>query len=392
MSVRDTSGRKLRVLLVTRNYRPLLGGMEKFNERLFVEIARQCDAAIAGPAGCGEHVPAGCEWAEAGGSSMPVFLARLTRAALSLARKFRPDVVLAGSGLTAPIALIAARVCRARFAIFVYGLDIVVRSRIYQWLWMPAVRSADMVFPISEYTRREAISARLDPARMIIVTPGVDVPAAAPELGSEFRRRHGLEGKRVILSVGRLTRRKGIAEFVENALPKIAADCPDATLVLIGGEPSDALAGNRGGAMQEIRACADACGMADRVHLLGRCSDDVVRAALESADVHVFPVIELPGDVEGFGMVAIEAAACGVPTVAFRVGGIPDAVEDGISGRLVAPGDYRSMADAVVTYLVAADREAIRAGCIEHARRFDWQRIGERLVAALALTAAKAPR
>jgi phosphatidyl-myo-inositol dimannoside synthase len=385
MTSTGASGRRLRVLLVTRNFPPLLGGMEKFNFRLFGELAKSCDVALCGPAGCAEHAPAGTDVVEVPGRGLAAFLIRLTWAALRTARGFRPDVILAGSGLTAPIALAASRLTGARYAVFVYGLDLVVGHRVYQWLWVPAIRRADVILPISEYTRRVAIEQGLDPARMTLITPGVDMPARDPRSATAFREQFSLAGRPMLLAVGRLTRRKGIAEFVANVLPTIAQAFPEAILVVIGGEPADALAGNRGGATARVLAAADEHGIARNVLLLGRRDDDVLAAALQAADVHVFPVIEIPGDVEGFGMVAIEAAASGLPTVAFRAGGIPDAVADGVSGALLAPGDYAGMASAIERYLRAgADRSRIREACIAHARRFDWRNIGHRLVTALA--------
>jgi phosphatidylinositol alpha-1,6-mannosyltransferase len=373
-------------MLVTRNFPPLLGGMEKFNARLFGELATSGPAAICGPEGCAAYVPAAVEAVEVRGRSLGVFLVRLAIAALGLARRFKPDVVLAGSGLTAPLALAAARMTGGRYAVFVYGLDLVVESRVYQWLWMPAIRRADAIFPISAYTRAVAIERGLDASRMTTITPGVDMPSIDNEAAERFRTEHGLTGKPILISVGRLTRRKGLVEFVERALPAIVRAFPDATLVVIGGEPVDALAGNRGGTTERVRSAAERHGIARNVLLLGRCSDEIADAALQASDVHVFPVIEIPGDVEGFGMVAIEAAAHGVPTVAFRVGGIPDAVADGASGRLIAPDDYNAMVHAVAGYLGAGDHAALRADCLAHARAFDWSVIGARLVRALATT------
>jgi phosphatidylinositol alpha-1,6-mannosyltransferase len=79
-------------------------------------------------------------------------------------------------------------------------------------------------------------------------------------------------------------------------------------------------------------------------------------------------------------MVAIEAASHGLPTVAFRVGGIPDAIEDGVSGRLIAPGDYAALSEAIGSYLApSGERAALRDACIAHARAFDWRAIGRRL-------------
>lgn len=385
------AGRKLRVLVVTRNFPPLLGGMEKFNARLFAEMARECDVALCGPACAGQYVPPNTPVTEVRGRKLPVFLAGLAVAAVRMARRFRPDVVVAGSGLTSPLALVAARSVRARYAVFVYGLDLVVNSPIYQRFWMPTIRSADLSFPISEYTRRIAIERGLPAARMKLLTPGVDMPVLDPQAADAFRQRFGLEGRPILLSVGRLTNRKGIVEFIEKSLPSIVHAHPDVAFVIIGGEPSDALSGNRGGAMDRIRQAALGAGVDRNVILLGRCDDEVVLAAYQASQVHVFPVIEIPGDVEGFGLVALEAAASGLPTVAFRVGGIPDAIGEGASGTLVAPADYAHMSDAVCRYLDSEGTGAsMRDSCIGFARQFDWGIIGQRLIDALKSCAVRA--
>ena len=373
--------KKLRVLLITRNFPPLLGGMEKFNERLFKEMAREFDVALCGPAGCAQYVPANAPVVEIRSRNLAIFLVGLALAAHRMARRFEPDVILAGSGLTAPIALAVARLVRARYAVFLYGLDLVVKSRIYQWFWMPAIRSADQSFPISEYTKSVAIDRGVPAARMQLVTPGVDMPVLDPRASAEFRQRFGLEQRPIILSVGRLTNRKGVVEFIAKSLPSIVRAYPDIAFVIIGGEPTDALAGNRGGAMDRIRQAAKESAVAPNVVVLGKCADDVVAAAYQASQVHAFPVIEVPGDVEGFGIVALEAAANGLPTVAFRVGGIPDAIADGVSGTLVAPADYESMSAAICRYLdMSGQVGATRDSCIRFARQFEWKIIGQRLI------------
>jgi phosphatidylinositol alpha-1,6-mannosyltransferase len=88
-------------------------------------------------------------------------------------------------------------------------------------------------------------------------------------------------------------------------------------------------------------------------------------------------VRHIPGDPEGFGMVAVEAAAHGLPSVAFATGGIVDAVAEGRSGRLVRPGDYAALSDAVISTL--AECESLRSSCIEFARRFAWPEFGVQL-------------
>jgi len=91
----------------------------------------------------------------------------------------------------------------------------------------------------------------------------------------------------------------------------------------------------------------------------------------------IFPVIERPGDIEGFGMVAIEAAAHGTPTYAFAVGGVPDAVSDGISGQLLQPGDYCGMTAAA---LDALNQTKIYPKCRDFAEKFAWPAFGEQLL------------
>jgi phosphatidylinositol alpha-1,6-mannosyltransferase len=115
---------------------------------------------------------------------------------------------------------------------------------------------------------------------------------------------------------------------------------------------------------------------------MGQVTDAELADIYQASDVHVFPVRGLPGDPEGFGMVAIEAAAHGLPTVAFASGGTIDAVAEGRSGRLVESGDYQAFADAVLEVFRA--RGSLAAGSIDFARRFAWPEFGSRLARELA--------
>jgi phosphatidylinositol alpha-1,6-mannosyltransferase len=102
------------------------------------------------------------------------------------------------------------------------------------------------------------------------------------------------------------------------------------------------------------------------------------------ADLHVFPILELAGDVEGFGMVALESAAHGLRTAGFAVGGVPDAVEQGVTGELVPPADYPGLARAVLTMLESPASEADRQASRRFASDKDWGRFADRLHALLA--------
>jgi len=98
------------------------------------------------------------------------------------------------------------------------------------------------------------------------------------------------------------------------------------------------------------------------------------------ADLHVFPVRDLPGDTEGFGMVAIEAAAHGLSTVAYATGGVIDAVWEGQSGRLIPPGDAAGFAQAVLATLAAP---LAPEGSRTFAQGFAWDEFGRRITESL---------
>lgn len=378
--------RQPRVLHITRNLPPLVGGMERLNWHIADELSRYARVQVIGPAGAVACKPSGVDVQEVPLRPLWRFLLASAWHGFRLARRQRPEWVLAGSGLTAPAAWLAARACGARAAVYVHGLDVAVRHPVYRALWHPVLRRMDLVIANSSPTAGLARALGVNEDRLRIVHPGVALPAVpqSPKALREFRERHGLGSARVLLSIGRLTHRKGLREFVRNALPSIVKGAPDVVLVVIGDAPSDALlAGVQ--SRDSIQAEAEAAGVGQNLRFLGVITDSQALAcAYDSAAVHVFPVRELPGDPEGFGMVAIEAAAHGLPTVAFATGGIVDAVAEGRSGKLVAPDDYSGLRDAVLAVL--RDPEgAWHQSAQAFARQFAWPQFGALLRGVLGL-------
>lgn len=365
-------------LLVTRNFPPLVGGMEKVNRYLLASLASEWRVALCGPRGCRQFAPRNSVVSEAAIRPLPMFLLSSAARALYLACKKRPRLVVAGSGLTAPIAWLAARITGARAGVYLHGLDVIAPSWIYQRSWLPFIRACDLVIVNSENTARLARGRGIAGERIAVLHPGTDIPDLDPAAGAAFRAQYGLT-QPILLSVGRLTRRKGLAEFVANALPGIVSRRPGVLLMVIGEEARDALHGASSSERERIAAAALAAGVQENLRFLGRCEEATLRAAYQAADCHVFPVLDTRGDVEGFGMVALESAAHGLPTVAFAVGGVPDAVAEGRSGTLVDAGDYAMLRDAVIAILDQPRNESTINACREFAADKSWHRFGERL-------------
>lgn len=366
-------------ILVTRNFPPMLGGMERLNQHLLASLQPVWRTAICGPQGCGKYVPAGTEVQESLLKPLAKFLVTTLHRAMRLAWARKPEWVIAGSGLTAPIAWLAARCVRRRVAVYLHGLDIVASSHVYQWFWLPFIRHCDLVLVNSTNTGRLATANGVRPNRIHLLHPGTELPLLDDRMSDDFRRRFNLGKQPLLLTVGRLTQRKGLAEFVIEALPSIVSRHPDTLLLIIGDDASEALQSRSGSERARILAAAHASGVEKNVFFLGRCDEATLTAAYQASNVHIFPVLELPGDVEGFGMVALEAAAHGLRTVAFAVGGVPDAVEDGVTGRLITPHNYVDFVAAVINEFELVHDATVINGCIQFAARKAWPIFGKRL-------------
>lgn len=365
-----------RILLVTRNFPPLLGGMERLNHHIFQELEKEHEVYLIGPNDCGKYVTHPKRIIACPSTPVFAFLAYATFQAMRLARKHRPALIIAGSGVNALPAWFAACLSGTPWIVYLHGLDLVVNHFVYQRIFLPVIRRANAWLVNSHSTARLAVAAGLDANRLQILHPGVEIPEVLPSDAAIqlWRDKYSFDNRLLLLSVGRLTRRKGLREFVLHALPSILATHPDALLVVIGAEPRSALTSATVG-VDALTKAAQQIDAEENLKILGTLSDEELGLAYRAASVLIFPVLDIPGDVEGFGMVAIEAAAYGLPTVAFAVGGVSDAISDGYSGCLIPTGDYSCMANRVIEYLQGRP-DATFASCRNFASGFSWLKFG----------------
>lgn len=371
------------LLVITRNLPPLTGGMERLTQQLIEALATRYRVVVIGPPGCAPYLPAGVEVHTCRGSGAAAFLVEAALRTLWLCGRRRwLATVIATSGLSAPLAWLAAVLQRAPHLVIVHGLDLVTPHALYRALFLPAIRAARTVVANSHNTAALARATGVAAERLRVIHPGVEWPTVLPS-PTAFREQHGLGPRPLLLAVGRLVARKGLPEFVTHALPTIVRALPDALLVVIGDEPRQAIRREQA-VLPRLRAAIESLGLEDHVLLRGHADDAEVRAAGVAAGVFVFPLIPVAGDVEGFGMVAAEVAACGLRTVAFDEGGVADAVLPGVTGTLIKGGDYEAMARAIVDELQADDTEPRRRACRVAARAFQWSHYSEKMLAVVA--------
>ena len=360
-----------RICIITRNFPPLKGGMERLNERLFQLLAERYEVVLYGPKGCRAYVKDGTAYGTRVSPTVFFIFISFLRAFFGVVLGRRFDYFLGGSGLVAPAVVSLARIFGGRAVILIHGLDIIVESAIYQRCFMPFVRAADLLVCNSENTARLAVENGVEPQRVVVVSPGAESPTVM-HTKDEAKKLLGADGTTILLSVGRLIPRKGIAEFIEYSLPSLVAEDSKIEFWIAGTEPKRALKKNEFSVTEQIKQAIDRNNLTDKVKLLGSVDEQQLALLYTAADVFVFPLREVKGDVEGFGMVAVEAAGYGTPTVAFDNGGVKDAVINNETGILVEADKYGAFAKSIKRAAVEFHTEKI----VEFARGFSWERYG----------------
>ena len=291
--------------------------------------------------------------------------------------------------------------CGARAVLFTHGFPLtgiagalaergfpyVVLTHGYEvWMtWAPGVRSAlrhalarsHEVFAISAYTATRLQWVMPPGVPLSLAPPCVDHERFRPGLdGSAFRERHDLGGLQVVGCVSRFVERKGQDKLIL-ALPEVLRRAPDAVLVLVGAGPYEAT----------LRALADASPARGRIRFVGEVPDEDLPAAYAALDVFAMPcrTRNWGFDFEGFGIVYLEAGASGLPVVAGRSGGAPEAVVDGETGVVVDGRDPGEIARAIAGLLEDPHRAKAMgvAGRARVEERFTWDRTAERVARAL---------
>lgn len=352
-----SSGR-LRVLAITPDYPPAVGGIQL----LFHRVLRHADrldtrvVTISPP-----HVAEARVDSDGDVVRTPPLpdhrleVVLMNGLAIREAHRFRPDLVFCAHIVAAPAAAAISKALGVPTVLYVYGNEIGASPAIARF----AMRRSSAIIAISRYTRSLALGAGADEARLHVIPPGVDWAPHADKPRHE---------RPTVITVARLEERYKGHDMMIRALPLIRARVPDVQWLVIGDGPL----------RDQIIDLAEANGVTESVTFLGSVADGDRNAWLDRAHVFAMPSRLPAGRAagEGFGIVYLEAGVHGLPVVAGNVGGATDAVVDGITGRLVDPTSSVAVADAISDMLLDQSlAEQLGHAGAARARDFSWPAI-----------------
>jgi glycosyltransferase involved in cell wall biosynthesis len=316
----------INILFVTRKFPPSVGGMQKVAFDLYKSLSEI------------SHV----ELISYGGPQilLPFVLIYLSVRSFFVLLFENIDVIYLQDGLLSPLGCIL-KIFGKPTVVTVHGLDITYQNAIYKTIIPKCMKRLDKIICISEATKNECLKRGIPEGKIEIIPNGINPdeyysPAISKkDLKNKIRAEKdikidSLENKNLLLTVGRLVERKGVHWFVDNVMPGLVEEDSDIIYLVAGAGPYRNI----------IREYIEMHNLHRNVFLLGRVSNELLKYLYNASDIMVMPNISVEGDMEGFGIVALEASSCGTPVVASDLEGIRDAIKNERNGILVIPEDY----------------------------------------------------
>lgn len=347
---------KPRVLFISRAYPPVLGGIENQNYELSQWLAKCTPmTTIANTKGK---------------KALPFFLPWMMMRLLFLMRNY--DILLVGDGVLAILIWwIKPFFPQKKYVSVVHGLDLTYTLPLYQKLWLGHfLPMCDHLIAVGNHTISEGVKRGIKREKFSFVPNGI-----YPEKFTKKDYTHSdlialigdhYKDHKVIVTTGRLARRKGVAWFIRNVLPRLDDDI----LYAVAGDGND---------RENIDTAINETKQQKKVLLLGRVSDEQRDTLMHTGDLFVQPNIKVDGDMEGFGISVIEAGVSGITVLASELEGLKDAIKDGQNGFLVQHEDTDAWVTKVKQLLsddfdrVSFEKKAQRY-VIDH---YSWDKIAQ---------------
>jgi phosphatidylinositol alpha-1,6-mannosyltransferase len=366
----------MRILVVTNDFPPRVGGVNYYVDQILrrfppgevTVFASSWPGAAEFDAGYPHPV---VRWP----SRLMLSTPRVQDRVVELVRAERPDVVLFGASF--PLALMGPKIERRTgvpFAGFTHGVEVgVARIPGGRRLLRAIGRNAALLTAVSGWSRDVLRPAFGPTARLELLLPGIDGKRFHPGVSDQpVRDRHGLDGYPVVCCVSRLVARKGQDQVIR-ALPRIARAVPEVRFLVVGSGPHEA----------SLRRLVQRVGVTDRVVFTGQVAYEELPMHFRAGNVFAMPCRSRYGglEVEALGVVFLQAAAVGRPSVAGDSGGAPEAVRGGETGLVMDGRNVDAVAEAIVSLLSDPERaEAMGAAGADWVHReLTWEAVVERL-------------
>ncbi|MDO8744648.1 MAG: glycosyltransferase family 4 protein [Candidatus Brocadiaceae bacterium] len=383
MNVKPQSSKKIS-LLITNDFPPFVSGISTVFYQIWKRLPSDRIMILApNSPGCDEFdkresfhiirkkIPTG----ESGKAKL-LKMALNIFYALYYTRKYNIGKLHCGQILSVgPAGLVCKKLFGVKYSVYVYGSETIRfgNSQMISRLMKKVIEEAEELVPNSEFTLLEYERWGVPREKMVTIVPGVDSVFFHPQDKSQHLiEKYSLRDKQVIMTVGRLDERKG-HDMVIRAMTQLTKRFPDVVYMIVG----------KGREEQRLKSLADNLKLQDHVIFTGFVADESLPDYYNLCDIFVLPNREtesndqLKGDYEGFGVVFLEASACGKPVIAGNSGGSCEAVVDGITGLMVDPRSEDDIAHTIERILEDksfAGRLGM-AGRNRAKKEFDWQHI-----------------
>lgn len=330
----------------------MVGGMENQNYQLHSHLSGLTETKIIAN--------------RYGKKFLPIFIPYALIKSFLILKKY--DVVLLGDGVLAILGWVIRIFNKKPIICILHGLDVTFKNRFYQKIWGNVFfGKINKFIVVSRATRGEAIKRKIPSKKLIFIPNGLDFERLAKIRftdGNQLPLKTKFKNKKVIFTLCRLVKRKGVGWFVNEVMPKLAKDI----LYIIAGE---------GPEKNQIKNIIKKNKLDKNVIMLGWVSEETKKMLFYRSNAFVQPNIKVAGDMEGFCITALEAAYCGLPVIASKLEGITDAIKDGKNGFLVNSEDAEYFKRKIEELL--ADNWKKELFCSRSsefvARNYNWKKI-----------------
>lgn len=343
----------MKILFISHTFPPTVGGVETQNYELSVWLPKYAEITLLANKK---------RWL------LPFFLLYAPIKAVIASSKY--DVILLGSGILGNVCWLVKKITKKPVVIVTHGLDLTWKNAFYQKLWVNNfIPTADKLIAVGNETINEGVKRGISKEKFVFIPNGVDtekhlVQASRAELEKIIGKL--IANKKVLMTSGRLAKRKGVAWFVTNVMPKL----DETFLYVVAGAGPD---------KENISQAIKNNNLENRVTMLGYIPDEDRNILWATADLFVQPNIKIAGDMEGFGISVIEAGACRLPVLASNMEGLKDAIKENKNGFLVESENADAYVQKINELFTNGSPkkiygEAVRNYVIEN---YQWKRISQ---------------